>query len=399
MNNPRLIVHNVGPLKKADVRLKKVNVFIGPQSSGKSTIAKIISFCSWLEKNKHELGGSRLFTEKSLIDKMIGFHRLEGYLSEDSQIFYQGNNLAFVYNWPKTEALLLEFLGHSFSEFRVSEKEVLYFSSNRSSNPKVLYIPAERNFVSVLPNLQKYDDTSDNLQSFIVDWFEAKRSFKKENSLNLIDLGMRYFSENDEDYIQLSEGRAIRLKNASSGLQSVTPLLTLVDYMTKGIYEKERPFSVEEQDVLNKILHSLAIESLPTDNIQDLKRRLNGFLQGKVYSHTQFVIEEPEQNLYPHEQYKLMEYLASIINHGKQHRLTITTHSPYIINFLNVLLRRPEKPSTSYITHDNLNAFLIADGNLTDLMMHDKSKTKWAVDTSVLNAAMESIAEEFERLI
>ena len=38
----RLIVHNVGPIRDADIRLKKVNVFIGPQSSGKSTIAKII---------------------------------------------------------------------------------------------------------------------------------------------------------------------------------------------------------------------------------------------------------------------------------------------------------------------------------------------------------------------
>ena len=85
----RLIVHNVGPIRDADIRLKKVNVFIGPQSSGKSTIAKIIAFCSWLEKNKHELEGSYLFTD-SVIDKMITYHRMEGYISDDSQIFYQG---------------------------------------------------------------------------------------------------------------------------------------------------------------------------------------------------------------------------------------------------------------------------------------------------------------------
>ena len=40
----RVIIHNVGPVKDADIRLKKINVFIGPQSSGKSTVAKIIAF-------------------------------------------------------------------------------------------------------------------------------------------------------------------------------------------------------------------------------------------------------------------------------------------------------------------------------------------------------------------
>lgn len=393
----RLIIHNVGPIKDVDICLKKVNVFIGPQSSGKSTIAKIISFCSWLEKNKHELEGSFLFSS-SVIEKMVGYHRMEGYLSEDSRIFYRGDNIAFAYNWPDGEAVPLEWDEGEYNVSGVVKNEVLFFRTDRLSNPKVLYIPAERNFVSVVPNLQKYDESKDFLQGFIMDWFEAKRSFRKENALDLLDLGMEYYSESDEDFVRMHDGSTIRLRNASSGLQSVTPLLIVADYMTNDLYAKERPFSVEEQDVLNKLLHSLAIESYPTGDVEDLKRRLKGFLQGKVYTHTQFVIEEPEQNLFPREQYMLMEHLASIVNHGKKHRLTLSTHSPYIINFLNVLLRRPTD-SASYLCHENLNVGLISDGNLTDLMMHNADKTKWAVDTSVLNAAMEEIADEFERLI
>lgn len=393
----RLIIKNVGPIRSVDIRPKKVNVFIGPQSSGKSTIAKIISFCSWLEKNKHELEGSFLFSG-SVIDKMVSYHRMEGYLNDDSMIFYQGDNIAFAFNWPQSETIPLEFLQGHYNVSQVVDKEVFFFSAERLSNPKVLYIPADRNFVSVVPNLRKYDDSKDSLQSFVVDWFESKRSFNKDNALDLIDLGMKYYSDNDEDVIQLANGQIIKLRNASSGLQSVTPLLIVADYMSGGMYDKERPFSVEEQDVLSKLLHKLAIESLPTDDISDLKRRLAGFLQGKVYSHTQFIIEEPEQNLFPQEQYKLMEHLASIINHGKQHKLTVTTHSPYIINFLNVLLRRSSE-FDSYLSHENLNVFLLFDGGVTDMMIHDKSRTKWAVDTSVLNVAMDEIAEEFERLI
>lgn len=387
----RLIIRNIGPVKEADINLKKVNVFIGPQSSGKSTVAKIISFCTWLEKNKHELNGAGLFSS-NVIDKLLSYHRMEGYMTEDSHLFYQGDNIAFAYNWEDT--VPLDFGTAGYHEIVGDGKQRIFLSDERLSNPKVLYIPAERNFVSVVPNLQKYDDSNDSLHRFIIDWFEAKRSINKQEPLNLIDLGMSFYSDEDEDYIEIENGRPIKLRNASSGLQSVTPLLVVADYLTNGIYKKERPFSVEEQDVLNKILHQIAVLG---KDFSEFQRRLSGFLQGKVYTHTQFVIEEPEQNLYPTEQYKLIEHLMAIINHGKQHKMTITTHSPYIVNFLNVLLRRPDD-SSSFISHEDLNVYLISDGELSDLMMHDVSGTRWAVDTSVLNAAMDSIAAEFESL-
>ena len=46
-----LIIDKIGPIEHVDFTLNKVNMLIGPQSSGKSTIAKVISFCLWLEKD------------------------------------------------------------------------------------------------------------------------------------------------------------------------------------------------------------------------------------------------------------------------------------------------------------------------------------------------------------
>lgn len=275
----RLIIHNVGPVKDVDIRLKKVIVFIGPQSSGKSTLAKIISFCAWLEKNKHEMVSPSFFSEP-VIDRLISYHRLEGYFSEDSRIFYQGDNIAFAYNWESDYPIEFQ-VGH-YDGSHLVDKEVFFFRTERVLNPKVMYIPAERNFVSVVPNLKKYDESKDNLQNFVVDWFEAKRYFQKDSALDLIDLGMKYYSEDDEDKIQLNGDKTIKLRNASSGLHSVTPLLVVADYLTKGMYEKERPFSVEEQDILNKLLHSLT----SGEQNKEQMRRLSGFMQGKVYSHT-----------------------------------------------------------------------------------------------------------------
>ena len=64
VRKPYITIQNVGPIKDITLPLNRVNVLIGPQSSGKSTIAKLLSFCSWLEKemiipDNHCSGGAR----------------------------------------------------------------------------------------------------------------------------------------------------------------------------------------------------------------------------------------------------------------------------------------------------------------------------------------------------
>ena len=68
---------------------------------------------------------------------------------------------------------------------------------------------------------------------------------------------------------------------------------------------------------------------------QEMISRLSAFVSGKIYTHTQFIIEEPEQNLFPETQMDFLYYLLSEINHGRNHHLVLTTHSPYILYALN----------------------------------------------------------------
>jgi len=149
----RLIIKNVGPVKDADILLKKVNVFVGPQSSGKSTLAKIVSFCSWLEKNKHEIEDSYLFA-KPVIDKMVSYHRMEGYLSEDSQIFYQGENLAFAYNW-NNGAIPVEFEKDHFLMSRYNDREVFFFQCGKACQSKGSLYSSRPEFCFFCSKLEK----------------------------------------------------------------------------------------------------------------------------------------------------------------------------------------------------------------------------------------------------
>lgn len=73
MTKPKFEIRNIGPIKEAVFDLNKVNVFMGPQSCGKSTIAKIISYCSWFEKATLLRG----ISSRKFYKELVEFHDLE----------------------------------------------------------------------------------------------------------------------------------------------------------------------------------------------------------------------------------------------------------------------------------------------------------------------------------
>ena len=394
-----LIVRNIGPIKDVDIDLKKVNVFIGAQSSGKSTLAKIISFCTWLDK--HTDNATKMYVNGA-IRSLMTYHRLtKEYFSNKTTIFYQGDNIVYAYNWPKNEALPEEVKEYE-SPVRLNDNEIFFEKTVRVSNPKVLYIPAERNFVSAVPNLRKYQEDKDNLQEFVNTWFEVKRKFPKDKALVVLNLGFQYYYQEDSyrDYVILEDGKTqIPLESSSSGLQSIIPLLVLVKWMSEGIYDEDKPFSPAENEEIEKIvLSGLSDLNKQDASIVDKLDRFLGFLSGRIYTHTQFIIEEPEQNLFPETQCELMDSLSDSINHGKNHRMVLTTHSPYIVNYLNVLISRSSVSNEAYISPGDLAVYRIYNGKLQNLIMHDNLREKWFVDTRDLSEPITRIYEEYDVL-
>lgn len=397
----RLIVRNIGPIKEVDIDLKKVNVFIGAQSSGKSTLAKIISFCTWLDKHTEQTTNKYI---NGAIESLKKYHRLtDEYFSEDSVIFYQGDNIGFTYNWPENTDFPFE--GSDFGTYlHVGKLEFFFESSERSTNPKVLYVPAERNFVSAVPNLRKYQEDKDNLQDFVNTWFDVKRRFPKDKALNILNLGVKYYYQEDsyKDLIIIDDGRHIPLEASSSGLQSVVPLLVLVKWMSEGIYEEEKPFSPEEDEEIKKLLDGkIKMDKTLSEKFE----RFLGFLSGRIYTHTQFIIEEPEQNLFPETQCELMYNILSAVNHGKNHRLVMTTHSPYILYALNNCMdgysvsdKLPEnlkatiKAASSFINPDDVNVWQIRDGRLEAIKQGD------SIGEHYFNEIMNSILDDYYKI-
>jgi hypothetical protein len=289
---------------------------MGPQSSGKSTIAKIISYCTWVEKDVATSQSLDKYNnnENHFIKHLEKYHKMNKYFqSNNCYIFYESDVVEMEYNAEK---------------FSIKWKD--QYAYKRS---KISYIPSERNMIT-LPDVKKVEFGDTNIRSFFFDWADARKNYTK-SKLPLLDLEVNYsYNEKaNENYIAgkslVGKSYEILLSDASSGLQSITPLLAMIDYLTFRIYNQEEPISLEWKDRKKRVLDILS-EKFNKESFEKIEKMLF------TTHNSQFIIEEPEQNLFPETQRDLIYYLLEkCSDKEREHRLTITTHSPYILYALN----------------------------------------------------------------
>lgn len=334
MNNAHIIIKNVGPIKDVDINLNQINVFMGPQSSGKSTIAKIISFCSWFEKDAIING-----KQTNFLNQLIDYHELEkNYFNDNSYIEYRSNHSHIVSKGTNDDNLNIDiFVG----------------KGNIYSNKKICYIPAERNFVTI-PNIGRYNEKNNNVMGFLYDWFEAKQSpvsrLYKFYLNSLDNVNFFYDKKSDTDVLMFPTGVTINLRHSSSGLMSAIPLLVVFYRFCKDLhsivkvpnayyYMQKRAqlgrISPEDREEMEALLNVSEPDKFPRNKMEEIL----GFKH--QYDHAEIIIEEPELNLFPNTQQELIYNLllwqqqSHVGDTFGSDILTITTHSPYILFALN----------------------------------------------------------------
>ena len=328
-------IKNLGPLKDTGlINLTDVLLVIGRQSSGKSTFMKVLCFCRWIEKKIMTSFDNTIqaYTHnKRFTRELKQFHRIdEMYFKEDTEIIYDGDVVTISLTGVDQNAKINR---------KLEAWEDRY-------NSKLSYIPAERNLVSAVQNI---NDTykakeRDSIFNFIQEWYEAKDTYGSDNKLTLsLTDDFKYYSDNGLDYVVLPNGKPITSFYASSGVQSVMPIDVMTDYIM-GVVGKVVKFSMS--DLMNRLM-----ESLDTDVRNEIvhgahevtEEELAPIREKMKYQSAQLFIEEPEQNLYPDAQRKLVQnlirHLKAVKSIGKHRSMVVlTTHSPYVLSTLNVLM-------------------------------------------------------------
>ena len=299
-----LKIRNIGLVSSVDIELNKVNVIIGPQSSGKSTICKIACFCSWVEKKASRMQDYDFFLkDNTFYRRLVEFHKLHGYFNDKSYIEYESKTLKFSYNHAK-----------KVPSFEWKDKQAFNMS-------KISYIPSERNLVSVIDNWFEVKFQDNNIRNFMIDWTDARTVHTRSTSLSIIKENniQYYFDENNRrDIVVDNNGNILDLTNTSSGLQSIIPLKVVFEYLTKFIYQVNIGESVTDK-VIEERLNK---ENTSLEKMTKIQ-------------YTNLFIEEPEQNIFPETQCDLLYYFLEKIQTKDDHCLFFTTHSPYILLALN----------------------------------------------------------------
>ena len=314
-----LKINNFGAIKSADLQLRKYNIYIGDTSCGKSTAAKLAAIFNTSELKTLKNGDTTSF--KKLLDK----YNIDYQVSPDTSIEYtsdeyfckytadgfESNSNGYIINHLDKEQLVKELLNDpslvnnkqiqslKFLSKYVEEKdkklseilddELLYSLAVRILIGKYtpIYIPAERLMISIL-NRNIFGLINAGVQipecvSSFGKLYETARN--KKNSMRVDFLNMTYNYDNNEDRISIADSNDnIPLTQASSGVQSVVPMLLVLDYYL----------------------------SSNEDNI--------------------IVIEEPQLNLFPTSQLGLMNWIVGKTRKDKDNEMIITTHSPYILS-------------------------------------------------------------------
>ena len=170
----------------------------------------------------------------------------------------------------------------------------------------------------------------------------------------------------NKNMIELRDKKKILPMNASSsGLQSAIPMLMIIDYALRSA------------------------------------------------NYDAFVIEEPEQNLFPENQREVLNFIASRLAGGSDRQCVITTHSPYMLSCLNVLMlaskldveesvkAEVEKivPPSSMVNPDSVAAYSLdpndEDGIYCKSLISEKTGM---VSVNALDTASLFIGEDFDRL-
>lgn len=390
----RIHVRYIGPITDSgEITISPVTVFCGRQGSGKSTLAKLISTCMWLEKAlmKNELTLKYVTSFNRFRKKFCAYHGLEDFFNEESFLRYDSERFSFLY---EHQHLTIE-----------EHKEADYLI------PKIMYIPAERNFMVAIEHAERVRNLPSSLQTLQTEYIKALQSLKVPVSLPIDGVKVQYDRLNKMTWFN-GAGFHVKAQNAASGFQSVAPLALVSGYLSHLVegQKDSTPISAEEhaqlREKINKILSNKKLsEEVKNIMIEDVNKRftLDSFVN---------IVEEPEQNLYPSSQRNVLNMLLTYRNRKSHNMLIITTHSPYILDYLSLNMKAcqvartvaPEKKieirkivsESSWINPGDVTIYEIQEDGSTKTLENYEGIPS---DDNFLNNALAEINDLYSQLI
>ena len=430
MKEHYLEVENFGPIEKAEIKLNDILLFIGPQSSGKSTISKLFYFFLHLrdEYVKYLIESIDKQQEKYLARDFAKFVRkrfLEfwGPSPQDRslRISYTYKNDVYVtieldstkhkYIDPKFSGSIKSDLKRKFRELKERSKsekggsnffnstsliaseindtakiEALFESSRKLFNfdEELLFIPAGRSLLSTL---------SDQLQYI---------------HPHQLDYPMRSFIErinNTKSFFGKSLDDLVKERQLTSTRDVWFSVIRKVSTLIKKILNGEYIYDKEGGKIYVNPKSYMKINFASSGQQESIWILLSLFLVCLEKVKARIFIEEPEAHLFPVAQKQIVE-LISFLSTTMNSKFVVTTHSPYILSALNnhmyafdLAKVKPQEVSTiidkaMWVDFYKVSGWFVQQGQA--IRMEDESLKM--LKAELIDSASELVNEEYDKL-
>ena len=383
-----IIIKNFGPLKEVEIDdIKPLTVFIGKSAGGKSIIMKVIVLMRYIYK----MVNIRSYLKNAKITRApfkLRFNSLlhdglKGMITAQTEIYYtveiNGNKYTLKYTNRGLQ-----------SDINIPDKDLIFF--------KEAYVSGMRSLIPIWAS-KAVSVKGENLGFFFHETFNDFNDATdviKEQKLEYLNLKMKVRKSGNRPKLFTIESLQndavpIELRYASSGIQTSAPLVAIVHYFAQEFSFKD----AFQRSVLNYLYK------------QDLLTKFTlGINRNKLGKYVHIHIEEVELSLAPEDQRAFMSNLVEEVFHkNKKDRklgLMVSTHSPYIVNHLNVLLRAGyfEKARENYpfLEKDDIAVYRVNEGKIISLMATDNDTGEYVINALDMSDTMERIFEEYESM-
>ena len=383
----KLYVESFGPIEKVDIEINRLTVFVGNQGVGKSTVAKLYASLVWLDKAYRigKMDSDKKLTKKAFSD-LLDFQQISSYLNEKTIIRYEGNFCIIEYK-------------NSIPRFALQSDVTAYVL------PKIQYIPAERNLLSIIDKYVQMQYLPDLMQNFIETFDIAVQSdFAQKLKLPVNDLRVRYDKRNHK-IVLYNDEYSTPVGMSASGLQSLLPFVIVLHYFTERLFSSNKYWKSDSLEN-KKMLDGLLMKELGyiPDNLEK-DEELRKICKRIFNSCFVAVMEEPEQNLFPNSQKNVVQFLLEKLNTSPDNRIIITTHSPYVLETINnciyaeTLSKKGIRtddlvPNREQISYDSVSAYKII-GGCTESIKIDELKQ---LDPAEIDSCSVTINDVYAKL-
>lgn len=373
-----ITIRNFGPLINFEqIEVKPMTVLIGESATGKSTFMKLVALMRYLFKKANIRSYLKLSNITSpfriRFETMIAKSGLANMLSADSLIEYRVT--------IDQDEYVIRVTGKKLGKLPDIKAQHLLLS-------KISYISENRNVIPAWT--EKASQNSGAALGFY--FHETNNDFanasqmEKVVPLNFLDAKLHITHPKGkvtQYHIEHTNPATpnIKLQDASSGMQSAIPIAIITKFLATEFSFKDAFYRsvLDYLHEIDKLTHFQAV----TEHHK---------LQKFVHIH----VEEPELSLFPNAQCKLIEELVLAAKNAVSDRsvsLMLATHSPYILNYLNILINQTAL-GRAHIPCDNIAVIRTSDGTAQNLLTQNE-KQRWLVDTTDLTEMMSTIYNEF----